>query len=587
MSGGIGRIERRLAALFCADVAGYSRLMATDEIGTMRTLMAHRRRMDSLIARHGGRIANTAGDSVLAEFPSVVDAIECAAAVQDELAAANVAVPDDRALRFRVGVHVGDVMVRGADLLGDGVNVAARVQALAHPGGVWISEDAHRHCDGKLDRAFADRGEQHLKNIPRALRVYELSATGSAEKERRPLALPDKPSIAVLPFTNMSPDIEQEYFADGVVEDIITALSKFQGLFVIARNSTFTYKGRAVDIKRIGAELGVRYVLEGSVRKGGNRVRITGQLIDATKGALFWADRVDGSIEDVFELLDRVTAEVVCAIIPTVEQAEIDRARRKPTESLDSYDYYLRGVASLYKGTADKLDEARRLFESAIERDPEFAAAYGRAAMSVMLHQPNHQVGLSDANRMEALRLAYKALELGGNDAVALGQGAHVIAYLGRDYARAVPAADRAVTINPNLLIAVRSRAWVRLMAGEPERALQDFGIALRLNPLDPSISSAWYGCAFACFHLDRHEEGYAWAKKAVQDRPTFTHALAAFAVNARALGRRSEAEAAVETLCRLLPDLRVAHLRKLFPVRATDEARKIEDSLRSLGLPE
>ena len=276
MSGGIGRIERRLAALFCADVAGYSRLMATDEIGTMRTLTAHRRTMDSLIARHGGRIANTAGDSVLAEFPSVVDAIECAAAVQDELAAANVAVPDDRVLRFRIGVHVGDVMVQGADLLGDGVNVAARVQALAHPGGVWISEDAHRHCAGKLDRAFADRGEQHLKNISRAVRVYELTAAGSANTERGPLALPDKPSIAVLPFTNMSPDTEQEYFADGVVEDIITALSKFQGLFVIARHSTFTYKGRAVDIKKVGAELGVRYVLEGSVRKAGERVRIAG-----------------------------------------------------------------------------------------------------------------------------------------------------------------------------------------------------------------------------------------------------------------------------------------------------------------------
>jgi adenylate cyclase len=451
---------------------------------------------------------------------------------------------------------------------------------------VWISEDAHRHCAGKLDRAFADRGEQQLKNIPRPVRVYELAA-GAATTELRPLALPDKPSIAVLPFTNMSRDAEQEYFADGVVEDIITALSKFQGLFVIARHSTFTYKGRGVDIKKVGAELGVRYVLEGSVRKGGERVRITGQLIDATTGAHLWADRVDGGLEDVFELQDRVTAEVVSAIIPTVEQAEIERARRKPTESLDSYDYYLRGVASLYVATAEKLDEARRLFEGAIERDAEFAAAYGRAAMSVMLHQSNHQVGLSDANRTEALRLAYKALELGRNDAVALSQGAHVIAYLGRDYARAVPAADRAVTINPNLLIAVRSRAWVRLMAGEPERALQDFGIALRLSPLDPSISSAWYGCAFACFHLHRYDEGYAWAEKAVQDRPTFTHALAAFAVNARALGRRSEAEAAVETMRRLLPDLRVAHLRELFPLRAADEARKIADSLRSLGLPE
>lgn len=587
MSGGIGRIERRLAALFCADVAGYSRLMASDEIGTLRTLTGHRRTMDTLIARHGGRIANTAGDSVLAEFPSVVDAVECAAAVQDELAAVNVAVPDDRVLRFRIGVHVGDVVVQGGDLLGDGVNVAARVQALADAGGVWISEEAHRHCAGKLDRAFVDRGEQQLKNIPRPVRVYELARIGAAKPERGPLALPDKPSIAVLPFTNMSHDTEQEYFADGVVEDIITALSKFQGLFVIARHSTFTYKGRAVDIKTVGAELGVRYVLEGSVRKGGARLRITGQLIDATTGAHLWADRVDGGLEDVFDLQDRVTAEVVSAIIPTVEQAEIDRARRKPTESLDSYDYYLRGVASLYGATAEKLDEARRLFEGAIDRDPEFAAAYGRAAISIMLHQSNHQVGLSDGNRTEALRLAYKALELGRNDAVALSQGAHVVSYLGRDYARAGPAADRAVAINPNLLIAVRSRAWVRLMAGEPERALHDFGIALRLSPLDPGIASAWYGCAFACFHLDRYDEGYAWAEKAVQDRPTFTHALAALAVNARALGRRSEAEAAVETMRRRLPDLRVAHLRELFPLRAADEARKIADSLRSLGLPE
>ena len=587
MPSGTERVERKLAAIFAADVAGYSRLMATDEIGTLRALTAHRQTMDSLIARHGGRIANTAGDSVLAEFPSVVDAVECAATVQDELAVANAAVPDDRALRFRIGVHVGDVVVRGGDLLGDGVNVAARVQSLAQPGRVWISEDAHRHCAGKLDRAFGDRGEQHLKNIPRTVRVYELTAIGSAKKQRPQLALPEKPSIAVLPFTNMSPDTEQEYFADGVVEDIITALSKFQGLFVIARHSTFTYKGRAIDIKKVGAELGVRYVLEGSVRKGGDRVRITGQLIDATTGAHLWAGRVDGGLEDVFELQDRVTAEVVSAIVPSVEQAEIDRARRKPTESLDSYDYYLRGVASLYGAMAEKLDEARRLFEGAIERDPEFAAAYGRAAMSVMLHQSNHQVGLSDANRTEALRLAYKALELGRNDAVALSQGAHVIAYLGRDYGRAVPAADLAVTINPNLLIAVRSRAWVRLMAGEAERALQDFGAALRLNPLDPNISSAWYGCAFACFHLGRYEEGYAWGEKALHDRPTFTHALAAVALNAGALGRQSEAEAALETLRGLLPDLRVAHLRELFPVRVADDARKIEDSLRSLGLPE
>jgi len=286
--------ERKLAAIFAADVAGYSRLMGQDEVETMRTLTEHREVMDSLIAQHRGRIANTAGDSVLAEFPSVVDAVKCAAEVQEALREKNEGVPEDRQLRFRIGVHVGDVMVRGADLLGDGVNVAARLQALAEPGGVCISGEAHRSARSVMPLAFTDLGQQSVKNVDGGVRAYAVRS-GDARPSAPP-ALPDKPSIAVLPFANMSGDPEQEYFADGIVEEIITSLSRFPRLFVIARNSSFTYKGRAVDVKQVGRELGVRYVLEGSIRKAANRVRIAGQLIDAATGAHLWAERIDGDL---------------------------------------------------------------------------------------------------------------------------------------------------------------------------------------------------------------------------------------------------------------------------------------------------
>jgi adenylate cyclase len=294
------RLERRLAAIFAADVAGYSRLMSEDEAGTLRALAASRDIMDGLIGEHGGRIANTAGDSVLAEFPSAVDAVQCAVAVQEKLAKADAGVSEHRRLQFRIGVHVGDVVVRGVDLLGDGVNVAARLEGLAEPGGIAISGAAHGYVRKALPLAYSDLGEQHVKNIDEPIRTYAVAvglpaSTASTASVLKPLPLPDKPSVAVLPFTNMSGDPEQEYFADGMVEDIITALSRFKSLFVIARNSTFTYKGRAVDVKQVARELGVRYVLAGSIRNNGDRLRITGQLIDARTGAHLWAERFDGT----------------------------------------------------------------------------------------------------------------------------------------------------------------------------------------------------------------------------------------------------------------------------------------------------
>jgi TolB-like protein/class 3 adenylate cyclase len=340
---------RRLAAILAADVVGYSRLVSADEAGALAQLGKLRRDIiEPEIAKHSGRLFKIMGDGFLAEFASAVLAVTCALAIQSETEQAASALDDAKKMRLRIGIHVGDVMVEGEDLMGDGVNIAARLESIAVIGGISISRAVHDQVRDRIDVAFDDKGEIALKNIARTVQVFAVAASKvSAAKTspEPPPALPDKPSIAVLPFQNMSGDPEQEYFADGMVEDIITALSRFKSLFVIARNSSFTYKGRAVDIKQVGRELGVRYVLEGSVRKAGNRVRITGQLIEATTGRHLWADKFDGALEDVFGLQDQITTSVVGLIAPTLEQAEIERARQKPTDRLDSYDFYLRGMA--------------------------------------------------------------------------------------------------------------------------------------------------------------------------------------------------------------------------------------------------
>jgi adenylate cyclase len=326
----VERIERKLAAIFAADVEGYSRLMGLDEVGTLRTLTAYRAIIDGLIAQHRGRVFNSAGDSVLAEFPSVVDAVQCAVEAQRALGEENGKKPSDQQMRFRVGIHVGDVLVQHGNLFGDGVNIAARLEALAEPGGITVSAAVRGYVGKKLSISFTDIGEQAVKNIAEPIHAYCVKADTSPSPsiDKPTLSLPDKPSIAVLPFQNMSGDAEQDYFADGIVEDIITSLSRVRWLFVVARNSSFTYKG-AVDVKRVGRELGVRYVLEGSVRKAGNRVRITGQLIEAATGTHIWADRYDRDYSDIFALQDEITASVIAAVAPKLRWAEIERARRR------------------------------------------------------------------------------------------------------------------------------------------------------------------------------------------------------------------------------------------------------------------
>jgi TolB-like protein/class 3 adenylate cyclase len=372
------QVNRRMAAILAADVAGYSRLMGVDEEGTHARLKAHRRELvDPKIAEHHGRIVKTTGDGMLVEFASVVDAVRCAVDVQRGMAERNADVPQEQGIEFRVGINVGDIIIDGDDIYGDGVNVAARLEGLAEPNGICVSRVVRDQVRDKFDLAFEDMGEQQVKNIARAVRVFRITAPSIVQptpSAKPALALPDKPSIAVLPFTNLSGDPEQDYFADGIVEDIITALSRVHWLFVIARNSSFTFKGKAVDVKLVGRELGVRYVLEGSVRKSANRVRIAGQLVDATTGAHVWADHFDGALDDIFDLQDRVTASVVGIIEPKLRHAEIERARRKPTESLDAYDLYLRALAHFdvsYEGNL----EALRLLRRAIEIDPQYASA--------------------------------------------------------------------------------------------------------------------------------------------------------------------------------------------------------------------
>ena len=389
-------VERKLAAIFAADVEGYSRLMGRDEVGTLRTLTAYRVIIDRLIASHRGRIFNTAGDSLVADFASAVDAVQCAVAVQDAIAKENAARPAGEQMRFRIGVHVGDIMVQGDNLFGDAVNIAARLEALSEAGGICISGVVRDHIGTKLPVVFIDLGEQQVKNIAEPIKAYRVG--GETSPTATPivgssLPLPDKPSVAVLPFTNISGDSEQEYFADGMVEEIITVLSRIRWLFVIASNSSFTYKGQPVDVRQVGRELGVRYVLKGSVRKAGQSVRITGQLIDAVTGSHLWADRFDGSLEDIFELQDRVAINVAGVIEPALQAAETARSAARPTNDLTAYDLYLRAYAMFWSSTRH-IPEALRLTEQAIERDPHYGPALAWAAYCyVALRQPERKPG--------------------------------------------------------------------------------------------------------------------------------------------------------------------------------------------------
>lgn len=496
-------------------------------------------------------------------------------------------MPPEQRIEFRVGINVGDIIVGNDDIFGDDVNVAARLETLAEPGGICVSDRVRESVRGKLDITFEDAGEQQLKNIERPVRVYRVRGAGTAVTAGPSPPLPDRPSIAVLPFQNMSGDPEQEYFADGMVEEIITALSQIRWLFVIARNSSFTYKGRSVDVKQVGRELGVRYVLEGSVRKSGDRVRVTGQLIDAASGAHLWANRFEGSLEDIFDVQDQVAISVVSALGPKLQQAEVERARRKPTASLNAYDYYLRGLAVVHQTTREANCEASRLFHKAIELDPDFAAPHGMAAWCHVVRKTNGWVIDREKDVAEAARLARRATELGRDDAVALCWGGYALAYVGGDVDAGAAFIDQALALNPNLGAAWNFSGWVRIMRGEHELAVDCLTRALRLSPIDPTLFHMRSGISYAHLLAGHYEEASSWAKEGLRDQPTFLGGLRGLAASKALAGELGEAREAIRRLLELDPGLRISNLKdRISPLQPDDFARYV-DGLRKAGLPE
>jgi len=584
-------VERRLAAILAADVVGSCRLIGIDEEGTLAQLKALRKTLfDPKIAQHHGRIVKNTGDGALVEFASVVDAVRCADDVQRGVAEQNTDVPQDKRIEFRIGIHLGDIIIADDDIFGDGVNIAVRLEGIAEPGGICISDDAHRQVRGKVESTLEDMGAQTLKNIAEPMRAWRVRigpssspATKTPTETAQPLALPDKPSIAVLPFENMSGDPEQEYFADGMVEEIITALSRFKWLFVIARNSSFTFKGRAVDIKEVGRRLGVRYVLEGSVRKASGKVRITGQLIDAITGAHIWADRFERDLKDVFALQDEVTAAVVSAIEPRLLQTEIAMATRRRPENLTAYDFYLRAMPQYYLTTREGLAEALRLLHRALELDPGFAWAASMAGVCHMLKVVLGYANDPQFDRKEAVRLVHLALSIDDGDPETLARASVTSAFMVGDSESEIEMADRAVALNPNSFNTWNCRGQVYRIAGLPEEAIRSFERAIRMSPVDPRLHMPLTGIGMAFIELRRFDEAIGVGKKSLRQKlyvATYRCLASAFAH----LERDAEAHDAAARVLEIDPAFTIS----AFIARGGQtNAKLFIEGLRKAGLPE
>jgi adenylate cyclase len=579
------RVERRLAAILAADVAGYSRLMGVDEEGTLAALKILRRELiEPKIAEHRGRIVKTTGDGALVEFASAVDSVRCAVEIQRAMAERNAAIPEDRRVVFRIGINVGDIIIDEGDIYGDGVNIAARVESLATPGAICLSEDTYKQIRGKLAINVSDMGEQQLKNIDRPVRIYSVRLDDAPAPARPALALPEKPSIAVLPFQNMSGDPEQDYFVDGMVEDIITGLSRIKWLFVIARNSTFTYKGRSVDVKQVGRELGVRYVLEGSVRKLADRVRITGQLIDAASGAHVWAERYDRKSDDIFALQDEIALSVVGAIEPSVRRAEIERVKRKRPDSLDAYDLVLRSQPDVDSGMPDRAAKALVLLERALALDSTYALAHGFAAMSH--HNRFLRAGLHEEDRAASIRHAQVAILYGQDDALALTFAGFSIGMDGHDRAAAFAAFEAALAVSPSSALTYLLGSVVLAWGGGAERAIEWAQHGLRLSPFDPWAFAAFGSLTLGHFQRGRYEEAANAAYKAVQSNPAHSINHVLLAAPLAKLGRLDDAKAASARVLELQPAFRYG--RQFSGVDCAPAlAASLSEALSATGLPE
>jgi TolB-like protein len=590
--------NRKLAAILAADVVGYSRLAGADEDRTLARLRALRSDLiDPTIAVHKGRVVKRTGDGAIVEFRSVVDAVRCAIEVQNGMVERNAGLPPERRIEFRIGIHLGDVVEESdGDLMGDGINIASRLEGVASPGTICLSEDAYRQVRARLDLAVSDLGETKLKNIVEPMRVYSLEV-GLASKAKPAtqaepvvavepsavLALPDRPSIAVLPFANMSGDAEQDYFADGMVEDIITGLSRIKWLFVIARNSSFAYKGKSVDVKQAGRELGVRYVLEGSVRKAASRVRVTGQVIEAETGRHVWAERYDRTLDDVFALQDELTMSVVAAIEPSLRQAEIERVKRKRPDNLDAYDLVLRAIPQVYLAMPDGAAQALPLLESALKLEPDYALAHGFAAWC-------HEIlfvrgGAHQENRLGAARHAHAAIAHGRDDAIALALGGFAMGMVAHDRGAARQAFEAALALSPSCALTYIFGSVVMALAGDADRGIEWGERALRLSPFDPISYGPWVSIALGHFRRGEYQAAADAAHKLFQSNPYFSLAHVLLAATHAQLGRLDAAKSAAARVLELEPGYTISGMCAALDIHASIAA-PLSEALTTAGLP-
>jgi len=581
------RTQRRLAAILAADVVGYGRLMEQDEAGTLAALKERRTSiLAPLVAEHHGRIVKVMGDGVLVEFASAVNAVACAVELQKKMAAANDGVGDGRRIDLRVGINLGDVVVEGGDLYGDGVIIAVRLQAMAEPGGILVSGTAYDHARNKVSAGFDDLGAQTLKNMAEPVRVYCVAATPRVQIATDKV-MGDKPSIAILPFANLSDDAQQEYFADGVVEEITSALSRVRSFFVIARMSTLRYRGRPVDATSVGRELGVRYLLEGSVRKSSDRVRITAQLIDALSGAHLWADRYDGKIEDLFDFQDRITERIVAAIAPAIRSAEIERARRKRPDSLAAYDYVMRALPNIWAVTPSASAEALKLLSEAVRLDPDFPYAHALASWCHVWQFVNGWSSLPTQSKAEGLRLARRALGLDDQDPGVLTMVGTAEMMLAHNLEAASIHVAKALALDPNSAWAWIRSGYLHVFRGEAETALEHFARSGRLSPFDPLNFNRYIGVALAHFIAGRYRESASWAEKSLLERPELPWAYRVLAAAEGHLGNQPRARWALERMRQQQSDISVSSVMASTPFAPGEFGTRFADGLRRAGLAE
>jgi adenylate cyclase len=588
------RVERRLAAVLAADVAGYSRLMGRDEESTLAQFKAFRKTLvDPTIASHRGRIVKNTGDGMLVEFASPVDAARCAIFIQQEMAGQNSSVPPELRIEFRIGIHVGDIIIDDDDIFGDGVNIAARLEGIAEPGGICISDDAHRHIRGKVDSSFDDIGEQNLKNIAEPMRTWRIRLSGEAVGMVRSglppvqpaLSLPDKPSIVVLPFDNMSAEAGQEYLADGIVEAITAALSRIRSFFVIARNSAFTYKGHPTNVRDIGKELGVAYLLEGSVQKAGNRLRIIVQLVETEGGAHVWSSRFDGGIDEFFDLEDRITEQVAGALQPSIRIAEIERSRRKRPQDLGCYDYTMRAMPYVWALEKDGTSQALDLLEKALRIDPGYPLALSLAGWC---HAQRGVYNWTDdiaGEQAMARALAERAANLSSDDPFILAVLGAVHTFV-RNHGTARVLLERALSLDPNGAWAWSRLGWLENYADEPRKAIENFERALRLSPVDPMNFNNYAGIGSAYEVAQEYEKAAAFYQRALEEQPNAGWLYRNLTSSLSGAGRIDQASHAFAEMMRYYPDLTISKFRQAM-VFSTTTLDRMAENLKRTGLPD